>query len=55
MEEEVEDEEYLPPRKIKNREHIIQVTAMKFKDLKGISSSDQTGVFPHMSARGTDT
>ena len=53
--EEVEDdpsEDYLPPRKIKNREHIVQVTAVKFEDLKGILSSDQTGAFPNISARG---
>ena len=54
MEEVAEDpsKDYLPPRKIKNREHIVQVTAVKFKDLKGTSSSDQTGAYPHMSARG---
>ena len=44
-------EDYLPPRKIKNREHIVQVTAVKFEDLKGISSSDQTVVFPNISSR----
>ena len=26
--------EYLPSKQIKNREHIIQVTTVKFKDLK---------------------
>ena len=52
MEDEEEDPDYLPPRIIKNHEHIVQVTAVKFKDLKGISSSDQTGVFPHISSRG---
>ena len=52
MEETEEDEDYLGPRKIKIREHIVQVTAMKFEDLKGISSSNQTGAFPHMSGRG---
>ena len=52
MEEKEEVEKYLPPRKIKNHEHIIQVTAMKFEDLKRISSSNQTGAFSHMSARG---
>ena len=53
MEDIVEDssEDFLPPRKIKNCEHIVQVSAVKFEDLKGISSSDQTGVFPNMSAR----
>ena len=44
-------EEHLPPRILKNYEHIVQVTAVKFEDLKGISSSDQTGAFPHMSAQ----
>ena len=52
MEDEEEDPDYLPPRIIKNREHIVQVTAVKFEDLKGISSSDQTGAFPNMSSRG---
>ena len=52
IEEETEDEGNLPPRKIKNREHIVQVIAMKFEDLKEILPSDQTGAFPHMSARG---
>ena len=52
MEEKEEDEDYLPPKKIKNREHIVQVTAMKFEVLKGISSSNQTGTFPHMLGRG---
>ena len=48
MEEVAEDplENYLPPRKIKNREHIVQVTAVKFEDLKGMLLSDQTGAFP---------
>ena len=53
--EEVEEnpsENYLPPRKIKNCEHIVQVTAAKFEDLKGILSSNQIGAYPHMSARG---
>ena len=45
-------EEYLPPRQIKNRDHIVQITGVKFEDLKGMSSSDQTGAFPHTSARG---
>ena len=52
MEDEEEDPDYLPPRIINNREHIVQVTAVKFEDLKGISSSDQTGAFPNMSSRG---
>ena len=30
----------------------MNVNAVRFEDLKGISSSDQTGAFPHMSARG---
>ena len=45
-------EDYLPPRLIKNRDHILQITAIKFKDLKGMTSSDQTGAFPHTSAKG---
>ena len=45
-------EDYLPPRTIKNRDHIVQITAVKFEDLKGMISSDQTGAFPHTSARG---
>ena len=52
LEEVIENKDYLSPRKIKNCKHIIQVTAMKFEGLKGILSSDQTGAFPHMSARG---
>ena len=54
MEETNDDlsEEYLPPRQINNREHIVQVTAVKFEDLKGMTSSDQTGAFPHTSAKG---
>ena len=52
MEDVEEDQEYLPPRIIKNREHIVQVTAVKFEDLKGILSSDQTGAFPNMSSQG---
>ena len=44
-------EEYLPPRKIENRDHIVQITAVKFEDLKGMTSSDQTGAFPHTSAK----
>ena len=39
-------EEYLPPRKIGNRDHIVQVIAVKFKDLKGTISTDQTRTFP---------
>ena len=30
----------------------MQVTAVKLEDLRGISFSDQTGAFSHMSARG---
>ena len=51
VEEVAEDpsENYLsPPRKIKNCKHFAQLTAVKFKNLKGISSRDQTGAFPHM-------
>ena len=50
--EEDPSEDYLPSRKLKNREHIVKVTAVKFEDLKGISSSYQKGKFPHTSARG---
>ena len=53
--EEIEDdpsEDYLPLRKINNREHIVQVTAVKFEDLKGIPSRDQTGEFPITLAQG---
>ena len=45
-------EEYLPPWKIENRVHIVQITAIKFEDLKGMISSDQTGAFPHTSTKG---
>ena len=45
-------EDYLLPRTIKNRDHIVQITAIKFEDLKGMTSSDQTGAFPHTSAKG---
>ena len=45
-------EEYLPPRKIENKDHIVQITAVKFKDLKGMMSSDQTGAFPRTSTKG---
>ena len=45
-------EEYLPLRTIKNRDHIVQITAINFADLKGMTSSDQTGAFPHTSAKG---
>ena len=41
-----------PSKKITNREHNVNVNAVKFEDLKGISLSDQTGAFPHMSAQG---
>ena len=44
--------EYLPPRKIKNSEHIVQITAVKFEDLKSIMSTDQTGAFPITLAQG---
>ena len=43
---------YLPPRKIKNRDHLVQMIGVKFEDLKRMTSSDQTGAFPHTSARG---
>ena len=45
-------EDYLPPRTIKNTDHLVQITAVKFEDLKGMTSSDQTKAFPHTSARG---
>ena len=45
-------EDYLPPCPIKNRDHIVQITAIKFEYLKGTTSSDQTGAFPHTSAKG---
>ena len=45
-------EEYLPPRQIKNRDYIVQIMAVKFEDLKGMTFSDQTGAFPHTLARG---
>ena len=44
--------DYLPPRTLTNRDHIVQITAIKFDDLKGMTSSDQTGAFPHTSAKG---
>ena len=45
-------EDCLPPRKNTNRDYIVQITVVKFEDLKGMTSSDQTGAFPHTSARG---
>ena len=45
-------EDYLPPRTITNRDHYVQITAIKFEDLKGMTSTNQTGAFPHTSARG---
>ena len=45
-------EDYLPPQTLTNRDHIVQITAIKFEDLKGMTSSDQTGAFPHTSAKG---
>ena len=52
--EDVEEEEAEgpAPEKITNRKHNVNVNAMKFEDLKGISSSDQTGRFSHTSSRG---
>ena len=54
MEEIAEDpsEDYPPPRKIRNCEHVVQVTVVKFKDLKRISLSDPLRAYPHMSAQG---
>ena len=43
-------EDYLPPRMIKGRDHIVQITAIKFEDLQGMTSSNQMGAFPHTSA-----
>ena len=52
--EDVEEEEAEgpAPEKVVNRRHNVNINAVKFADLKGISSSDQTGAFPHMSSRG---
>ena len=44
--------DYLPPRTITNRDHYVQITAIKFEDLKGMTSTNQTGVFPHTTAGG---
>ena len=44
--------EHMPPQKIKNRDHIVQTIAVKFEDLKGMTSSDQTGAFPHILSKG---
>ena len=41
----VPSEDYLPPRQIKNHEHIVLVIAVKFEDLGGVISSNQTGSF----------
>ena len=52
--EDVEKEEAegpAPKTKI-NRNHNVNVNAARLEDLKGISSSDQTGAFPNMSSRG---
>ena len=46
-------EDYLPPRTLTNRDHIVQITGIKFEDLKGMTSSDQTRAFPHTSAKGS--
>lgn len=43
-------EKYLLTQKIKDREHIIQVIAEKFEDLKGMILTDQTRAFPIKSA-----
>ena len=52
MEDEEEEEAEGPtPEKIINRQHNVNINAVKFADLKGISSSDQTGAFPHISSR----
>ena len=44
--------DYLPPQKIENRDHIVQITAVKFEDPKGMISSNQTGALLHTSAKG---
>lgn len=41
-----QSKEYLPPTIIKNKEHIAQVTAVNFTDLKGMVLTDQTWAFP---------
>lgn len=46
-------EEYLTTWKIKTRGHIVQVIAVKFDDLKGMISTDQTEVFPATLAHKT--
>ena len=45
-------EAYLQPRKIKNCNHFVQVTAIKFENQKRMTSSNQTGVFPITSVQG---
>ena len=51
--EDVEEEEAEgpAPKKIINRNHNVNVNAVRFEDLKGISSSDQTGAFPTTSSQ----
>jgi hypothetical protein len=34
-------EDYLPPYKIEDKDHIVQITSVKFEDLKGMTTSDQ--------------
>ena len=55
--DEIKDKEdplktYLLPQKHENRDHIVQILAVKFEELKGMTSSYQTGVFPNTSAKG---
>ena len=45
-------EDYLPPHKIEDKDHIVQITSVKFEDLKGMTTSDQTGAFSHKSGKG---
>ena len=54
MKEENNDslEQYLPPQKIENREHMAQTMAVIFKDLNEVISLDQTGAFSITSAQG---
>ena len=47
MNEEFEpDIELEPPRRILNIKHYVGIKVIKFENLKGIMSTDQTGRFP---------
>ena len=53
MNEEFEpDIELEPPRRILDRKHNVGIKVIKFEDLKGTMSTDQTGRFPITSRRG---